>query len=215
MLRLDIQGRWEPEDFIEVLKGLESLYYKAVVSGPRFYEPPFFPFEWLRFSGSFQEQLDRSNDWLLDQARTIAPNGSRLSLTRIEYASPGGIDLVGLGQACDALGKILSRLIKFFTERRLRREREAQAQIRTAMAQTELERDQESLRAAKIANARELLSLRRDFPEIHEDLFLSLIARDQDKLIPRIAERKLVGASTLDDDAPLPRRRVRPRPGRQ
>jgi hypothetical protein len=29
MLRLEIDGKWEPEDFIEVLKGVESLYYKA------------------------------------------------------------------------------------------------------------------------------------------------------------------------------------------
>lgn len=95
MLRLDIEGRWEPEDFIEVLKGLESLYYKAIAGVPLFYELPLFPYEWARFSGSVQEQLDRSNDWLLDWARTTAPGESRLSLTRIEYASPGGIDLVG------------------------------------------------------------------------------------------------------------------------
>jgi hypothetical protein len=215
MLRLEIDRRWEPEDFIEVLKGLESLYYKAVISSPRFYEPLYYQFEWPRFSGSFQDQLDISNDWLLDQARTIAPGGSRLSLTRIEYASPGGIDLVGLGQVCNALDRVLGRLIKLFTERTLRRERAAQAQIRTAMAETEFERDQESLRAVKIANARELLSLRRDFPEIHEDFFLSLTARDQDKLIPRIAQRKLIGASTLEDDAPPPRRRGRRRPGSQ
>jgi hypothetical protein len=214
MLRLDIQGRWEPEDFIEVLTGLESLYYKAVIRGPLFHELPFFPFEWPRFYSSFQEQLDRSNDWLLDRARSTAPGESRLSLTRIEYSSPGGIDLVGLGQACNALDRILGRLIKFFTERTIRRERDEQARIRTAMAQAELEKEQESLRALKIQNARELLSLRRDFSEMHEDVFIALSARDQDKLIPRIAERKLTGASTVDDDPPH-RPHVRPRSGRR
>src|SRR5579863_7180029 len=143
MLRLDIRGRWEPEDFIEVMTGLESLYYKGVVGGPAFHELPFLPFEWPRFSGSFQEQLDYSNEWLLDRARATAPGESRLSLTRIEYGSPGGIDLVGLGQACNALDRILGRLIKFFTERTLRRERDEQERIRTAMVHTELEKEQE------------------------------------------------------------------------
>ena len=29
MLRLEIDGNWEPEDFIEVFRGVEALYYKA------------------------------------------------------------------------------------------------------------------------------------------------------------------------------------------
>ena len=34
MLKFKIDGRWEPEDFIEVLTAVESLYYKAVVARP-------------------------------------------------------------------------------------------------------------------------------------------------------------------------------------
>jgi hypothetical protein len=210
MLRLDIDGRWEPEDFIEVLKGLESLYYKATLGGRLFVDYPFYRYEWARFSGSFQEQLDSGNDWLLDWARTTAPSEFRLRLTRIEYASPGGIDLVGLGEACKAIERIVSSLIKFFAERPIRRERAAQARIQTARMEAALDRDHESLRSLKIQNARDLLSLRRDFPDVPEDYFLSLATRDQDKLIPRIAERKLIAATTVEDgDPPQPARRRR------
>ena len=42
MLRLEIDGKWEPEDFIEVLTGVESLYYKAALNRRFPYEPPFY-----------------------------------------------------------------------------------------------------------------------------------------------------------------------------
>jgi hypothetical protein len=191
----DKPRQWEPEDFIEVLKGIESLYYKPIIQPPSRYDFPLYRFEWSRSAGSLQEQLDLSNDWLLDWARTIVPRESRLSLMRIEYASPGGIDLVGLGDACKAIEGILDRLIKLFTERHLRRERDKQETIETELKQ-------ESLRAAKIENALKILSLRRDFGDISEELLISLTVRDQDKLIPRIAERKLIAVATVDDEPP-------------
>ncbi|WP_420347614.1 hypothetical protein [Pelagibius sp.] len=202
MLRLEIEGRWEPEDFIEVLKGIESLYYKAAL-GRRFpYEPPFFWFERSSPAFSFDEHLSLSNDWLLAQARTTAQSYRRLRVARIDYASPGGIDLVGLGEACKALEGIIDRLIKYFTERELRRERDKQAKVETALKETELEKEQETLRALKLENARTILTLRRDFPEVPEDVLLALIAQDQDKLIPRIAERKIVRVRTIDSEPP-------------
>jgi hypothetical protein len=70
------------------------------------------------------------------------------------------------------------------------------------MKQAELHEKHESLRTLKITNARALLNLRRDFPEISEDYFVALAAHDQDRLIPRIAEGKLVSARTLGHDAP-------------
>jgi len=42
MLHFEIDGHWEPEDFIEVLKGIESLYYKAVLNRRFRLEPPLF-----------------------------------------------------------------------------------------------------------------------------------------------------------------------------
>jgi hypothetical protein len=197
MLRLEIDGKWEPEDFIEVLTGVESLYYKAaLVRRFRFpYEPPFYWFERPELAASFDDHMRHANDWLLARARAIASDGYRLKVDRISYASPGGIDLAGFGQACNAVKGTIDSFIKLYTERHLRREADAQARIETEMKE-------ESLNAMKIENARKLLELRHDFPDIPDDTFIALIGNDQDRLIPRIAERKLIGARIVDGEPP-------------
>ncbi len=202
MLRLKIDGIWEPEDFIEVLKGIESLYYKATIGGRFPYDPPSYLFERPYLPVSFDEHLDLSNDWLLARARAVAHGSQRMRVARVHYASPGKIDLVGIGEACRAIEGIVDRLIKFFTERDLRRETGNQAKIETLRKQVELEKDGESLRALKIENARSILTLRRDFHDIPEDHIVTLIGSDQDRLIPRIAEQKLIGVKRYDGEAP-------------
>jgi hypothetical protein len=201
MLHFEIDGHWEPEDFIEVLKGIESLYYKAALSRLRF---PFDPFYWFERGPkpflSFEENLDVSNDWLLASARITATKHQRLSVARIEYGSPGAIDLVGFGEACKAVEGIIDHLLKFFTERNLRRERDKQAKLDTELKEVEVEKERESLRALKLENARTILAIRDDFPHAPDNFLLTLTVRDQDKLIPRIAEGKLVGVSRDDRD---------------
>lgn len=202
MLRLKIDGSWEPEDFIEVLKGIESLYYKAAIGRRLPYDPPFYWFERPYLPVSFDEHLDLSNDWLLARARAVSRGSHRMRVAGIHYASPGKIDLIGIGEACRAIEGIVDRLIKFFTEWELRREADNQAKIETLRKQVELEKDGESLRALKIENARSILTLRRDFHDIPEDHIVALIGNDQDRLIPRIAERKLIGAKRYDGEPP-------------
>jgi hypothetical protein len=195
MLRLEIDGRWEPEDFIEVLTGVESLYYKAALVRRRFYEPPFYWFDRPHLSASFDEQVEATNRWLLDRARATARADYRITVARISYASPGDIHLHGLGDAFKPIEGIIDRIIKLFTERKLRHEADAQARIETAMKE-------ESLRALKIENARAILNLRRDFHDVPEDILVALIGNDQDRLIPRIAERKLIGVQRIDGGHP-------------
>ena len=202
MLRLKIDGSWEPEDFIEVLKGVESLYYKAALNRRFPDDPAFYWLERPYLPVSFDEHLDRSNDWLLARARAVAHGSHRMRVARINYASPGNIDLVGLGEACRAIEGIVDRLIKFFTERELRREADNQAKIETSRKQVELEKEGESLRALKIDNARAILTLRRDFHDSSEEQIVALIGSDQDRLIPRIAERKLIGVRRYDGKPP-------------
>lgn len=202
MLRLEIDGRWEPEDFIEVLTGVESLYYKAALARRfRFpYERSFYWFDRPELTASFDDHLRQTNDWFLAHARATARAEYRLKVARIAYASPGGIDLAGLGQAMNAVKEIFDSIIKFFTEGELRRQADAQARIKTSRDETAHEMDQESLRAQKIENARKLLELRRDFPDAPDDFLIALIGNDQDRLIPRIAERKLIGVRTIDGE---------------
>lgn len=202
MLRLEIDGRWEPEDFIEVLKAVESLYYKAALSRRFPYEHPYFWYDRPLTSSRFEDHLDITNDWLLQRARTVARSDYRLKVARISYASPGGIDLAGLGEACRAVEGIIDRLIKLITERKLRREADKQAEADTAIRQTELEKEMESLRTLKIDNARAILELRRDFHDMPEEVLVALIANDQDRLIPRIAEGKLIGVRRFDGEPP-------------
>lgn len=202
MLRLKIDGSWEPEDFIEVLKSVESLYYKAAVDCWPPYDPPFYWLERPYLPVSFDEYMNLSNDWLLGRARAVAHGSHRMRVARIHYASPGKIDLVGLGEACRAIEGIVDRLVKFFTEREVRREAANQAKIETLRKTVELEKDEESLRALKIENARTILTLRRDFHDIPQDYIVALIGKDQDRLIPRIAEQKIIGVKRYDDETP-------------
>jgi len=202
VLRLEIDGKWEPEDFIEVLKGVESLYYKVALRRHFPFDYPHYWFERPDFALSFEQHLDFSNDWLLSRARTIARPYTRLTVSRIEYASPGGVDLAGLGEACKAVEGIVDRLIKFFTERELRRERDKQARIETTKKEVELEQEEESLRGLKIENARAILKLRREYPEMPDEILTALIVHDQDKLVPRIAERKITAVTTIDGKSP-------------
>jgi hypothetical protein len=198
VLRLEIDGEWEPQDFIEVLKGVESLYYKAALrrrSRRIPYDPDFYWFDRSYIPASFEEHLNLANDWLLARARATAQAEYRMKVARISYASPGGIDLAGMGQACTAVKGIVDSFIKLYTDRHLRREADAQARIETGMKE-------ESLSAMKIENARRLLELRHDFPDIPEDTFIALIGNDQDRLIPRIAERKLIGVRIIDGEPP-------------
>jgi hypothetical protein len=61
---------------------------------------------------------------------------------------------------------------------------------------TELGNEEVSLRA--LANARSILALRQDYPDVPVDLLVAFIARDQNRLIPSLAEPKLIGARTSD-----------------
>lgn len=195
MLRLQIDGLWEPEDFIEVLKGVESFYYKAALpyTRPPFpYEPPFYWQDAL-LPARFEEHVDLTNDWLLARARATARDKYRMKVRRISYASPGGIDLVGLGQVCNAVKGVVANLVKLCADRYLRREADAQARIETHI-------EEESLRGMKIENARKILEIRRDFPDFPEDTFVALVGNDQDRLVKRIAEGKFVGAEIIGDD---------------
>ena len=204
MLRLEIEGRWDPENFIQTLEGIESLYYKAAISRRDVYETSFFWYERSRIFSSYDEHLNWTNDWLLARARVTARSSERLTVAGIHYGSPGVIDLLGIGEVCKAVADVVGRLVSFFEDFELRRQRDKQAIIDTALKEVELKEKEESLRALKLENARVFFELCQDFARMPEDLFLSIVTNDQDKIISQIAERKLVGICTVDDDPDRP-----------
>lgn len=201
MLTLKIDRQWEPEDFIEVLQGVESLYYKAIGYRYRPFVPEIYFMERHHPFTSYDERLNLLNNWLLQESRITIYADMRLLVRRIDYASPGSIDLIGVGKAIEAVDKIIGRLIEYFTERRKRREGDKQARIDTEIKEVELAKERESLRAIQIANARELLSLRREFPDEFEEILVPLAVRDQEKISSRIAERKLIGTKHSKSEA--------------
>ena len=138
MLRLELNGAWEPEDFIEVFRGIESLYYKAAVDGLMSTKSswPLFGPRW--FSSSFFGYLDEANEWFVSQARMTAIPHVRMSVARIDYASPGSIDLLGFARALEVVCDAIGRIVVYYSERDQRRERDRQTRIETEIRQTEL-----------------------------------------------------------------------------
>ena len=70
------------------------------------------------------------------------------------------------------------------------------------MKEAELETARESLRTIKLDNARRIMELSHEFPDWSDEMLVTLAINDQDKLIPRIAERKLVGVEILEGGLP-------------
>lgn len=208
MLRLEIDGSWEPEDFVDVLSAVESLYFKAI-SQERLARPYYFDemllgsyrrFHLLRGDDSlpFEAHLDDANRFLLDLGRRTLPARKRIRINRLRYASPGSIDFAGIGKAFECIEGIIDRLIRFFTERELRRQGDAQARIQTEMLEIERDERYENLRELKIANATRLLELSERYPDMPRDMLIALVGRDQDKLIERIAEGKLTAVKQIE-----------------
>jgi len=203
MLKLKIDGRWEPQDFIEVLRSIESFYYKLALG--RFVDlpPPYWGGDrysfWTseRFNGwPFEAILDDINHRMLERARYEAPTHERLSIRRIRYSSPGGIDLLGVGKAFDVLANSIGRMKTYFDEAHLRKERDIQTSLDTELKRIEVEKERESLQALKIKNAHDALQLLELHPEMG-DALVPLLVRDQDAIASRLAERKLISARVV------------------
>src|SRR5438045_3083906 len=138
MLTLKIGVQWEARDFIEVLRSVDSFYYKGSLRNKR---DPYDVSFWLedhyysfRSDGvPFETALDYINQQLLERARYETPSDQRLTVRRIRYASPGGIDLLGVGKVVEIISNSIGRVRVYYDERHLRRERDAQAALDTEL----------------------------------------------------------------------------------
>ena len=190
MLRVEIDGYWEPEDFIRLLHSIESLYYKLVVNlddSQTFQRRLVFGSRYL--SMSYDDDIYLSNEWFLAQARATTRSPRRLRISKIAYGSPGLIDFDGLGRAMEALRGILRDVYEYFTIGDLLREQE---ELRT-------ERMRDSVRGGKIDIAKKYFEFREHYGEIGDDESLRHIVRDLDELTRLSLEGKIRGVKIIDD----------------
>lgn len=206
MLKLKIDGQWEPQDFIEVLQSIESFYYKLTPIGSRRFRglAPWFdddyPWGIVKFDGlPFEVVLDQINHRFRERGRYETPSYGRLKINRIQYASPGGIDLLGIGKVFETLTNSIGRIKTYYDETHLRGQRDEQASLDTELKRLQIEKERETLQSIKIANARDTLNLLDAHPEAR-DALVPLLVRDQDALANRIAERKLISSSITADE---------------
>lgn len=67
------------------------------------------------------------------------------------------------------------------------------------LKEVELEKERESLRAIQIQKARDILAILRDYRDEMDEIMIPLIVQDQEQLLSRIAEGKLISAKKIDD----------------
>ena len=204
MLNLEIEGQWEPSDFIEVLGAVESMYYKILRYGGRAYDQYRSDHEFDRyfhlgrgypFQIDSEPILDELNSRIVSLSRRTVPRKDRILVRRIHYSSPGGIDLLGLGKICEIVANSIGSMIQYFDDRHLRQEQNFQTALETERSRIGLEIEKENLRTLQIRNAREALRLREDYPS-DEDVMVALLVMDQELLAEKIIELKLVDAIT-------------------
>jgi hypothetical protein len=209
MLSLDIEGAWEPQDFIELLRSIESFYYKLALTDTSTIDPVLrdvdaqYMWERLRYERiPLEVILYNINQTILEKARYQTPFDRRLRVNRIEYASPGGIDLLGIGKVFEIISNSLGRIKSYFDEANLRKERDEQARLDTELKRVQLEKERvqlekerESLQSLKIRNAEDALKLIEAHPKFR-GMLLPLLVRDQDPLANLISEGKLIAART-------------------
>jgi hypothetical protein len=191
-LSVQIDGAWEPADFIEVFTGIERLYYRLAPMIKELDDKPYKRSARWRRRGSGRFNIDLERDY--------RPPKERLAVSSVTYSSPGHVNFKGLGPAIDALGQLIQGLVALVTERVLRRERDKQAAVETERLEIQRDRERVSLTAEKITLVMETIDRMEGFgtslpPETREEVIHELGG------ILRLAQEGLiVGASTSGKD---------------
>ena len=184
MLKIQLAGYWEPEDFIAVFKFVESIYYKFPrnsADSQRSHPLMLWPIRPSFFS--YTEEIDKINDWLLSEARAVTRPSERISIHSIEYSSPGEINFRGLGKALDSVRGILTDIHDYCRYGDLKRKQE---EIKTEMMA-------ESLKIRKLETARKWCELNDDFGHHLDQRPLELHSRDMDDIARLTYEGKITG----------------------
>lgn len=194
MLRLHLAEKWEPKDYLSAISAVETIYYVALLNAPPFRE----------ISSAYVDKRSsryRSRDGsiegiavaIVEEARLFSDGHDRLIVRQIKHASPGFMDFEGVGQVATAMDSAFGRIIDVFTNRRMRRERDERSSVETEIAR-------ENLNSIKIENARMLLELGRDYPEITRQRDLLEILVVQQSKIEDLAGRGLITDQRRHED---------------
>ena len=158
MLRLHIAEKWEPQDYLAALSAVESIYYITLFAHRGWTQDAYETGQRRIYWRPFPLSLPYA-EFVVDEARSVADYEERLILSEIRHASPGFMDFEGVGKVAEAMDSSFGRIIEVLTGRRMRKELDERAKV-----ETEIQR--ENLRSIKIDNARKLLDLYREYPEI-------------------------------------------------
>jgi hypothetical protein len=208
-IRLDIEGRWSAEGMGKLLLAISDLYdlrlFLEFLSDEwrildRYYDEflhrlplssrrrrrllSFGPFPWeFGFFGPSLPTLDEPH---LTRISQVLEPDERLHVRRISYASPGSIDLVGIGAV---VGHIKDLVLKLIERHDSKRHRELSDE-REAL-------DNERLR---LENARTFVALARDlgYSDVEVRRLVSHVDNKQQLLVEAIDDDKLRGISDLN-----------------
>jgi hypothetical protein len=173
-LRLQIRGRWPAEDMAILLHDVSGLYN-------------------IRLALSFEPRLlrygYRYRPWGPEPWRELLsePLGAPLEVRRVSYASPGFIDLSGVGEAVEQVRILIDNLIVNFKQTRRR-------------AKLENDKREADVQAQRLENARNFLQLTgeaRDLgfeEELIAEYFLHQVDGAQERILRQIERRSLTGA---------------------
>jgi hypothetical protein len=195
ILRLSIDGRWTADEMARSFRSLNNLYnlrlaVQIVEDQAREFERlyrrgPYPPFDWLydfpvRFSAP--RLFDASRNELRDIISVVDPE-DQLLVRRVEYASPGFKDLLGLGEVIKQLGKFVGDIVRMPQESQMRRER---------------------IKKMQIDNARRFVRLRLESAEADRRIrhLTKLAASESGPLIELAEDGKLLSAEVLPEGGP-------------
>lgn len=184
MLRLHIAEKWEPQDYLAAISAVETMYYVTLFAH-RDWPREFWEYGQRGRYRSVYRLQNNIAEFLVEEARALADHSERLIVNEIRHSSPGFMDFEGVGKVADALDRSFGRIIDVFTGRRSRREGDEQAKIETEIKL-------ENLNSVKIDNARKLLDLYRDYPEIGHVRDLEHTLVEQQTKIEDLAARGLI-----------------------
>lgn len=194
MLRLHLAEKWEPKDYLSAISAVETIYYVALLNAPPFREISSAYFD--KRSARYRPRdgsIEGIAVAIVEEARLFSDGHDRLIVHQIKHASPGFMDFEGVGQVATAMDSAFGRIIDVFTNRRMRRERDERSSVETEIAR-------ENLNSIKIENARMLLELGRDYPEIARQRDLLEILVGQQSKIEDLAGRGLITDQRRHED---------------